>query len=152
MRLRETSGVTNIIMMITLRNISFNSTLCYLVLFITGVSAQSQTVVKELTLKVTTVNQIEVAPALNIMQRSIVLRAEEGSFDTVRIVSNTKWLVKCRDPWLLTNTDSGENTKRIKISAMENPGVYARTGKVIVTVEGLPPVTIEVIQKARHEE
>lgn len=144
--------VKNIIMMVTFRDSSFNSILCCLALFITGVTAQSQSVVTALTPKVIIVNQIEGAPALNIIQRSIVLRAEEGSFDTVRIVSNTKWLVKCKDPWLLTNTDFGENIKRIKISAMENPGVYARTGKVIVTVEGLSPVTIEVIQKARHEE
>jgi hypothetical protein len=138
--------------MLTLRDSSFNSTLCCLALSIAVVTAPSQSVGNELTQKTITVNQIEGAPVLNIIQRSIVLRAEEGSFDTVRIVSNTKWLVKCKDPWLLTNTNSGENTMRIKISVMENPGVYARTGKVIITVEGLPPGIIEVIQKARHEE
>ena len=130
----------------------FNSTLCCLALFFTGIIAQSQSVVPASAQKTATVSQIEVAPALNITQRSIILMAEEGSFDTVRIVSNRKWVVKCRDPWLKTNIETGENTKRIIISAKENPGVDARTGKVTVTVAGLPPRSVEVIQKARHEE
>lgn len=99
-----------------------------------------------------TVNQTEGAPTLNVMPGSIILGAGEGSFISVGIVSNTKWSVKCNDPWIMTNTESGENYKQINISAKENVGAEVRAGKVTITVDGLSPRIIEVMQKARHEE
>ena len=81
-----------------------------------------------------------------------MLRAEEGSYDTVRITSNCKWVVTCRESWIIISASAGENSSRIKISARENYDIYARTGKVTITSEGLPPRVIEVMQKAKHEE
>lgn len=102
--------------------------------------------------KSVSIKQLSGNPILTIMQSSIYLNSAEGSVVRLDVMSNAKWNVKCSEPWLLSNTESGENFKKVNISAKENTGTDFRKGTVTITVEGLPARIIEVTQKGKHEE
>jgi hypothetical protein len=98
------------------------------------------------------VTQAEGVPVLNISADSINLSTSEGSTASVMITSNTPWILKCSEDWLVANTTSGDGFRQVVFTAKENMGAEGRSAKITISVNGLPPRIIEVFQKARHEE
>lgn len=91
-------------------------------------------------------------PALFVSAESINLFSSEGSKASFIITSNTHWILRCPEKWLLANTESGDGSGQVVITSAENTGTNGRSAKVTITADGIPPKVIEVFQKARHEE
>jgi hypothetical protein len=95
------------------------------------------------------VTQAAGAPALNISQENIVIPTAGGASSPVIITSNTPWVLKCSQQWLTASADSGDGFKQVVFTALENSGSSERKAEITITVAGLPPKIISVVQKAR---
>jgi hypothetical protein len=96
--------------------------------------------------------QLAGLPTLNIMQQTVSLRAAAGSTGNITVMSNTNFSVKCSETWLTASISGNNNFRQVVVTAQENSSLSDRSAKVIVTVEGLPPRIVEVIQKKSVEE
>jgi hypothetical protein len=101
------------------------------------------------TVKKITITQKEGEPSLNIMTGTLNLESKDGSSASFRVMSNTTWNLKCSESWLSATPATGGNFSQVTVTAKENTASSERSGTVTVTVEGLSPRVIDVIQKAR---
>jgi hypothetical protein len=94
--------------------------------------------------QVVTVTQEGAAPMLSVnpLTANIPYTANDYQY---AVLSNTNWTVVADQPWC-TVTPSGSLNGTITASSLLNPAVTPRTTTITVTPEGLPPVTVSLIQ------
>jgi hypothetical protein len=64
------------------------------------------------------------------------------------ITSNTPWTLKCSEPWLSANIETGEGFRQVVFTAKENIASNERKANVTVTMAGMAPRVIQVTQKS----
>jgi hypothetical protein len=96
-----------------------------------------------------TVTQAAGLPVMSVSQESILIPAAGGASSPLIITSNAPWLLKCSQQWLTANADSGDGFKQIVFTALENTGSSERKAQATLTVAGMPPKIINIIQKGK---
>ena len=94
-----------------------------------------------------TVTQEEGEPTLDIQADTIVLESGEGSTASLRVMTNSTWSAECSDDWISCEPATGSNFAQVTLKVKEHSGVSERMGKVSVSVPGLSPRTLIVMQK-----
>ena len=96
-----------------------------------------------------TVTQSAGAPVLSISQDKIFLSSTGGSAATVIVTSNTPWKLKCPEPWITASMETGDGFRQVQFTALENTGSSERKAEIVITVAGLPPKVINIIQRVK---
>lgn len=97
-------------------------------------------------------NDDEAPTELSIDLQSISLTAEGGS-QTLRVTSNTNWIVTGNAGWLSVSPSASNGSRSIVVSATENNTTQPRTCTLVVTSEdGKATATVNVSQPGKAEE
>ena len=82
----------------------------------------------------------------NTSSLSFEAKGEQKSF---AISSNTNWEIS-KPEWCTLSVTSGTGDATISVTATENKEREQRTGNIVITGEGVSPITISLSQKARE--
>ncbi len=82
----------------------------------------------------------------NTPSLSFEAKGEQKSF---AISSNTNWEIS-KPEWCTLSVTSGTGDATISVTATENKEREQRTGNIVITGEGVSPITISLNQKARE--
>ena len=82
----------------------------------------------------------------NTSSLSFEAKGEQKSFT---ISSNTNWEIS-KPEWCTLSVTSGTGDATISVTATENKEREQRTGNIVITGEGVSPITISLSQKARE--
>lgn len=82
----------------------------------------------------------------NTSSLSFEAKGEQKSF---AISSNTNWEIS-KPEWCTLSVTSGTGDATISVTATENKEREQRTGNIVITGEGVSPITITLTQKARE--
>lgn len=97
-------------------------------------------------------NDDEAPTELSVDLQSISLTAEGGS-QTLRVTSNTNWIVTGNAGWLSVSPSASNGSRSIVVSATENNTTQPRTCTLVVTSEdGKATATVNVSQSGKAEE
>jgi len=94
-----------------------------------------------------TVTQEEGAPTLIIRADTLEFGSKGGDAAPIFIMTNSKWSLRCSEEWIAASPETGGNFSQVTVSALENSGSSPREGEVRVSVQGLPPKIIVIVQK-----
>ena len=94
-----------------------------------------------------TVTQEEGAPTLIIRADTLEFGSKGGDAAPIFIMTNSKWSLRCSEEWIAASPETGGNFSQVTVSARENSGSSPREGEVRVSVQGLPPKIIVIVQK-----
>ncbi|MFZ4569410.1 MAG: YHYH protein [Bacteroidota bacterium] len=100
--------------------------------------------------KVVTINQSDtviIKPSIKASPDTVYLFASNNSTGKISITSNVDWDAKVDQSWLSINSNKGSNNGEIIVQASVNNSKKVRSGKVIISSEGLPDYPITIIQK-----
>lgn len=75
----------------------------------------------------------------------------QGGTQSFMITSNTNWTITCPE-WCTLSTSSGKGDATISVTAGGNPTTEPRTGKVVLTGEGVDAVEISLMQEQGEAE
>ncbi|HEY5591057.1 MAG TPA: BACON domain-containing carbohydrate-binding protein [Paludibacter sp.] len=98
--------------------------------------------------QVITVTQDGAAPVLTVSTDSLTIGALQGSTKSLDIMSNMNWTAASNQNWLTVSSLSGSGNLTLKLTANSNPTITTRTSTVTISVTGLSPQIITVIQNA----
>lgn len=88
-----------------------------------------------------------VVKTLSSNTTSLSFEAKEES-KTFTISSNTSWTISKPD-WCTLSSSSGNGNADVVVSASENPSKEQRSGQIVISGEGVDPVSIIVSQKGK---
>ena len=88
-----------------------------------------------------------VAKTLSANTTSLSFGATETS-KTFTISSNTNWTIS-KPEWCIVSVSSGTGNGDVVVIATENPNKEQRNGQIVVTGEGVSPVSISVSQEGK---
>ncbi len=114
-------------------NLSTTPRVATITVTVTGLPAQT-----------TTVSQSGAAPTLAVTPPSQSVNNTIGA-TTFTITSNTNWTAVSNSTWCTVNP-SGSGNGIITATYTQNPGADPRTARITVTVSGIAPVTVTVLQ------
>ena len=89
---------------------------------------------------------IENIHGLILVTNSLILSSVAGSNNTVKISTNDPWTAVSNQSWLQVSPQSGSGNNTITVTAEANSTSDNRTAKVTVSVEGIQPQILTIIQ------
>ncbi|NQU86892.1 MAG: BACON domain-containing protein [Mariniphaga sp.] len=96
-----------------------------------------------------TITQEEGEPTLRLFSNSVNLGADEGTNNSVFVVTNTSPTITSSADWISGEVTSGGRFSRLNVNYLENNTGANRKAKLSIKVNGLDPQTIEVTQTAK---
>lgn len=87
----------------------------------------------------------DISLSVNVSSLSFESKEESKSFS---ISSNTNWFISKPD-WCTLSASSGNGNSDIVVTVFENPNKEQRSGQIIISGEGVDPMSINVSQKGK---